>query len=267
METGSHIGTAAAPRRPGVGDDGAGGAGDIRVLTRAAVLEGVGKTFGDGAVAVHALQGVDLTIEPGEFVVVLGPSGSGKTTLLNLLGGIETSTSGRLVVAGRELSTLEGEQRTAFRRDTVGFVFQFFNLIPSLTARENVELVLELTGRGAKGLAEHHLGQVGLEERLDNFPAQLSGGEQQRVAIARALAKEPPLLLCDEPTGALDVDTAKVVLGLLRRLQQDRGTTVVLVTHNAALAPMADRVLRMRSGVITGDTRNERPVPAESLDW
>ena len=240
---------------------------DVRVATGLAVLEGVTKTFGEGAVAVHALRGVDLTIGAGEFVVVLGPSGSGKTTLLNLLGAIESPSGGRLVVSGQDLASMDNDQRTTFRRDGVGFVFQFFNLIPSLTARENVELVLELTGRGKAGKAEHHLDQVGLGERLDNFPAQLSGGEQQRVAIARALAKEPPLLLCDEPTGALDVDTAKVVLGLLRRLQQDHGTTVLLVTHNAALAPMADRVLRMRSGVITDDTRNDRPVPAESLDW
>jgi putative ABC transport system ATP-binding protein len=191
---------------------------DIRVTTRLAVLEGVGKKYGEGSLAVQALLGVDLNIGAGEFVVVLGPSGSGKTTLLNLLGAIESPTAGRLVVAGQDLSTLSTEERTAFRRDGVGFVFQFFNLIPSLTARENVELVLELTGRPGAGRAEAHLERVGLGERLDNFPAQLSGGEQQRVAIARALAKEPPLLLCDEPTGALDVDTARVVLGLLSRL-------------------------------------------------
>ena len=240
---------------------------DVRVAAELASLQGVEKTYGDGPTAVEALRGVDLTIAAGEFVVVLGPSGSGKTTLLNLLGAIEAPSAGQLVVGDRDLATIGTEERTAFRRDWVGFVFQFFNLIPSLTARENVELVLELTGRSGAGRAEAQLAQVGLGERLDNFPAQLSGGEQQRVAIARALAKEPPLLLCDEPTGALDVDTAKLVLGLLRRLQQDRGTTVLLVTHNAALAPMADRVLRMRSGVITDDTRNDRPVPAESLDW
>ena len=239
----------------------------VRVTADLAILQSVVKTYGDGALAVHALRNVDLSLRAGEFVVVLGPSGSGKTTLLNLLGAIESPTAGRLSVAGSDVATMSAEECTTFRRDAVGFVFQFFNLIPSLTARENVELVLELTGRSGGGRAEQHLTAVGLGERLDNFPAQLSGGEQQRVAIARALAKEPPLLLCDEPTGALDVDTAKVVLGLLRRLQQDHGTTVVLVTHNGALAPMADRVLRMRSGVITDDTRNDRPVPAELLDW
>jgi putative ABC transport system ATP-binding protein len=240
---------------------------DLRVSTQLAVLEGVVKTYGEGALAVQALRGVDLSIAAGEFVVVLGPSGSGKTTLLNVLGAIESPTSGRLSVAGHDLAALDPKACTAFRRDGVGFVFQFFNLIPSLTARENVELVLELTGRSGSGRARAHLEQVGLGDRLDNFPAQLSGGEQQRVAIARALAKEPPLLLCDEPTGALDVDTAKVVLGLLRRLQQERGTTVVLVTHNSALAPMADRVLRLRSGVVVDDVRNDDPVAAETLDW
>ena len=240
---------------------------DIRVATELAVLDGVTKTYGEGPLAVQALRGVDLSIGAGEFVVVLGPSGSGKTTLLNLLGAIESPTAGRLMVAGSDLATMGTDERTAFRRDGVGFVFQFFNLIPSLTARENVELVLELTGRPGAGRAEAQLAQVGLGERLDNFPAQLSGGEQQRVAIARALAKEPPLLLCDEPTGALDLDTAKVVLGLIRRLQRERGTTVLLVTHNSAIAPMADRVLRLRSGVVVDDVRNDRPLAAEQLDW
>jgi putative ABC transport system ATP-binding protein len=240
---------------------------DLRVTTQLAVLEGVVKTYGEGAVAVQALRGVDLSIAAGEFVVVLGPSGSGKTTLLNLLGAIESPTSGRLSVAGHDFAALDPKACTAFRRDAVGFVFQFFNLIPSLTARENVELVLELTGRAGGGRAERHLAAVGLGDRLDNFPAQLSGGEQQRVAIARALAKEPPLLLCDEPTGALDMETARVVLGLLRRLQQERGTTVLLVTHNSAIAAMADRVLRLRSGGVVDDVRNDEPVPAETLDW
>jgi putative ABC transport system ATP-binding protein len=235
--------------------------------THSVVLESVTKTFGEGDLAVHALRGVDLTLAPGEFVVVLGPSGSGKTTLLNLTGGIETLTSGRLTVAGRDVGTLGRDERTAFRRDVVGFVFQFFNLIPSLTALENVDLVLELTGHAEDGRAEAHLREVGLTDRLGHFPAQLSGGEQQRVAIARALAKRPPVLLCDEPTGALDVDTARVVLALLRRLQQEHGTTVLLVTHNSAIAPMADRVLRLRSGAIVDDIRNARPVGAEELDW
>ena len=240
---------------------------DIGVATELAVFKAVEKTYGDGALTVHALRCMDLTLRAGEFVVVLGPSGSGKTTLLNLLGAIEPPTAGRLIVAGSDLATMTSEQRTAFRRDSVGFVFQFFNLIPSLTARENVELVLELTGRAGGGRAERHLGAVGLANRLDNFPAQLSGGEQQRVAIARALAKEPPLLLCDEPTGALDMETARVVLGLLRRLQQERGTTVLLVTHNSAIAAMADRVLRLRSGAVIDDVCVDDPAPAETLEW
>ena len=240
---------------------------DVEVATELAVFKGVGKTYGDGALAVQALKGVDLSLRAGEFVVVLGPSGSGKTTLLNLLGAIESPTAGMLTVAGSELAAMSADERTAFRRDGVGFVFQFFNLIPSLTARENVELVLELTGRGGGDRAEHHLRAVGLGDRLDNFPAQLSGGEQQRVAIARALAKEPPLLLCDEPTGALDIDTARVVLALVRKLQQERATTVLLVTHNSAIAPMADRVLRLRSGAVIEDVPNETPLPAEMLDW
>ena len=240
---------------------------DVRVTAELALLQSVVKTYGDGALAVHALRSVDRSLRAGEFVVVLGPSGSGKTTLLNLLGAIESPTAGRLTVAGSDLAAMNAEERTAFRRDGVGFVFQFFNLIPSLTARENVELVLELTGRGGGGRAEEHLGKVGLGDRLDNFPAQLSGGEQQRVAIARALAKEPPLLLCDEPTGALDIDTARIVLAHLRKLQQQRGTTVLLVTHNSAIAPLADRVLRLRSGAVIEDVRNDHPVPAETLDW
>ena len=240
---------------------------DVGVATELAVFHGVEKTYGDGALAVRALRGVDLSLRAGEFVAVLGPSGSGKTTLLNLLGAIESPTAGRLFVAGSDLAALSAEERTAFRRDGVGFVFQFFNLIPSLTARENVELVLELTGRAGGGRAEEQLAAVGLSDRLDNFPAQLSGGEQQRVAIARALAKAPPLLLCDEPTGALDIDTARVVLALLRTLQRQRATTVVLVTHNSAIAPMADRVLRLRSGAVIDDVRNDDPMPAERLDW
>ena len=228
-------------------------------------LRGVRKTYGEGEVAVQALRGVDLEIRPEEFVVLLGPSGSGKTTLLNLIGGIEPASEGEIVVGGSDVTELGEEGRTRFRRETVGFVFQFFNLIPTLTALENVELVAEL-GDGADRAPEM-LERVGLGNRIDHFPAQLSGGEQQRVAVARALAGGPRLLLGDEPTGALDLETGRTVLGLLHELSHELHQTVLLVTHNAAIARMADRVLRMRDGRIAGDERNEAPLPAERLEW
>ena len=228
-------------------------------------LRGVRKTYGEGEVAVHALRGVDLEIRPEEFVVLLGPSGSGKTTLLNLIGGIEPASEGEIVVGGSDVTELDEEGRTRFRRETVGFVFQFFNLIPTLTALENVELVAELSG-GAERSPEM-LERVGLGDRMDHFPAQLSGGEQQRVAVARALAGGPRVLLGDEPTGALDLETGRTVLGLLHELSHELHQTVLLVTHNAAIGRMADRVLRMRDGRIVGDERNEAPAPAERLEW
>ena len=236
-----------------------------QVGTPAIVLEGLTKTYGEGEVAVQALRGVDLRIWPEEFVVLLGPSGSGKTTLLNLIGGIEPPTAGRVMVAGQDVSRLDEEGRTRFRRETVGFIFQFFNLIPTLTARENVELIAEL-GKGGDRSVEM-LERVGLGDRLDHFPAQLSGGEQQRVAVARALAGGPRVLLGDEPTGALDLETGRTVLGLLHELSHELGQTLLLVTHNAAIGRMADRVLRMRDGRITADDRNESPAPAEELEW
>ena len=208
---------------------------------------------------------VDLEIWPEEFVVLLGPSGSGKTTLLNLIGGIEPATAGDIVVAGNDVTELDEEGRTAFRRDTVGFIFQFFNLVPTLTALENVELVAEL-GRGADRSAEM-LERVGLGDRMDHFPAQLSGGEQQRVAVARALAGGPRVLLGDEPTGALDLETGRTVLSLLHELSHELDQTVLLVTHNASIARMADRVLRMRDGEIVSDERNPVPAAAEVLEW
>ena len=228
-------------------------------------LRGVRKTYGEGEVAVHALRGVDLEIQPEEFVVLLGPSGSGKTTLLNLIGGIEPASEGEIVVGGSDVTELDEEGRTRFRRETVGFVFQFFNLIPTLTALENVELVAELSGGGER--APEMLQRVGLGDRMDHFPAQLSGGEQQRVAVARALAGGPRVLLGDEPTGALDLETGRTVLGLLHELSHELHQTVLLVTHNAAIGRMADRVLRMRDGRIVGDERNEAPAPAERLEW
>ncbi len=228
-------------------------------------LRGVRKTYGEGEVAVHALRGVDLEIRPEEFVVLLGPSGSGKTTLLNLVGGIEPASDGEILVGGSDVTELDEEGRTRFRRETVGFVFQFFNLIPTLTALENVELVAEL-GDGAERAPEM-LERVGLGDRMDNFPAQLSGGEQQRVAVARALAGAPRVLLGDEPTGALDLETGRTVLALLHELSHELRQTVLLVTHNAVIARMADRVLHMRDGRIVGDERNESPLPAERLEW
>ena len=226
---------------------------------------GLGKTYRGGAVSVRALRGVDLDVAPGAFVVVLGPSGSGKTTLLNILGGIDTPTEGSVSVDGQPLEHLTQRELTTYRRETVGFVFQFFNLVPSLTALENVELIAQLTGGGAR--AADVLEAVGLGERLHHFPAALSGGEQQRVAIARALAKEPGLLLCDEPTGALDLETGREVLALLRRTNRERGLTIVAVTHNAAIAAMADRVVRMRSGEVVEDSAVEAPVEAEEVSW
>jgi putative ABC transport system ATP-binding protein len=229
-------------------------------------LEAVSKTYGEGAIAVHALKDVTLSIESGSFVVLLGPSGSGKTTLLNLIGGIEEATAGRIRVAGVELSGLGGDQLTEYRRTAVGFVFQFFNLVPTLTAQENVELVAELGGPGAAARSQAALSAVGLADRADHFPGSMSGGQQQRVAIARAVVKAPPLLLCDEPTGSLDLDTGRQVLADLR-LHVSDGRTVLLVTHNAAIARMADRVIHLGSGRVVGDEPVTDPLPAELVAW
>jgi len=227
----------------------------------------VWKTYGEGVTAVHALEGVDLEVPRGQFTVILGPSGSGKTTLLNIVGAIDEGTSGTISVEGTDLGDLDDKSRVSYRRSTVGFVFQFFNLIPTLTAMENVELVAELTGDDAGERSRRALHEVGLGERFDHFPSQLSGGEQQRVAIARALAKQPPILLCDEPTGELDFETGRMILALLRRLNRENGQTVLLVTHNAAVGEMADRVVRLRSGKIAEDRMNPDPVEAEALTW
>jgi len=230
-------------------------------------LIGAAKTYGEGATSVKALQPTDLKIERGEFVVILGPSGSGKTTLLNLVGGIDTPTAGHVVVDGQEVGSLDGKDRVMFRRRSVGFIFQFFNLIPTLTALENVELVAELTGGVENGRSADVLSQVGLADRLTHFPSQLSGGEQQRVAIARALVKHPPVLLSDEPTGELDFEMGRLILSLLRKLNRDLDQTVLLVTHNAAIGDMADRVVRLRSGRVVDDTRNANPQAAEEIIW
>jgi putative ABC transport system ATP-binding protein len=225
----------------------------------------VGKVYRTGAIEIHALRGVDLDVYSGEFIVLLGPSGSGKSTLLNILGGLDAPTSGELRWRDHELVGASEAELTRFRREHVGFVFQFYNLIGSLTARENVELVTDL--------AEHPMGpdealeRVGLADRMDHFPSQLSGGEQQRVAIARAIAKRPDVLLCDEPTGALDYPTGKLVLDTIARVNAELGTTAIVITHNAAIAGMADRVLRLADGRLVADERNAHKVTAAELSW
>jgi putative ABC transport system ATP-binding protein len=230
-------------------------------------LEGVTKVYGSGDVAVHALRGVDLEIPAGQFVVVLGPSGSGKTTLLNLIGGIEPPTAGRITVAGREITDLAEKALTSYRRDMVGFVFQFFNLVPSLTALENVALIAELVGERDPETVRAALDAVGLADRADHFPSSLAGGEQQRVAIARALVKRPSVLLADEPTGSLDLETGRGVLSALHASGRADGRTVLLVTHNSAIAGMADRVVRMGSGRVEEDRLQPRPLPPEEISW
>jgi len=229
-------------------------------------LEAVSRRYGEGPTAVDALKEISLEVEAGEFVVILGPSGSGKTTLLNLIGGIDSPTSGRVIIGGRDIGEFDMDRRVAYRRDHVGFVFQFFNLIPTLTALENVALIAELTGKDAEASAQA-LREVGLSELLDRFPSALSGGEQQRVAIARALAKRPELLLCDEPTGALDIETGRRILAVLREINRRDGVSLITVTHNAAIGAMGDRVLRMRSGEIVSEQRNEHPVEADEVEW
>jgi putative ABC transport system ATP-binding protein len=226
---------------------------------------GLSKIYRMGEVQVHALRSVDLDLYRGEFVVILGPSGSGKSTLLNILGGLDVPTSGSVHFFEHDLTAARDRDLTRFRREHVGFVFQFYNLIPSLTARENVALVTEIAERPMDPAAALRL--VGLGDRLDHFPAQLSGGEQQRVAIARAVAKQPDALLCDEPTGALDYETGKVVLEVLDRVNRELGTTTAVITHNTSIAAMADRMVRLRSGQIAEIRRNERRARPDELSW
>jgi putative ABC transport system ATP-binding protein len=225
----------------------------------------VSKVYRMGEVEVHALHAVDLDLYQGEFVVILGPSGGGKSTLLNILGGLDVPTSGEVVFRDHNLTAAGDRELTRFRREHVGFVFQFYNLIPSLTALENVELVTEIAEHPMT--AEEALRLVGLGERLHHFPAQMSGGEQQRVAIARAIAKRPDVLLCDEPTGALDYTTGKLVLEVLERINRELGTTTAIITHNAAIAAMADRVIRLGSGQIIEVRRNEKKARPAELEW
>ena len=229
------------------------------------VARGITKVYHMGEVDVHALQGVDLELYEGEFVVLLGPSGSGKSTLLNILGGLDVPTGGTVRYREHDLTDDDDALLTRYRREHVGFVFQFYNLIPSLTARENVALVTDIATNPMP--AEEALGLVGLADRLDHFPSQLSGGEQQRVAIARAIAKRPDVLLCDEPTGALDVKTGVVVLEAIRHVNEDLGTTTAVITHNATIARMADRVITLSGGRIAGVLRNQTKVAAQDLVW
>jgi putative ABC transport system ATP-binding protein len=226
---------------------------------------GVTKVYHMGEVDVHALRGVDLDLYAGEFVVLLGPSGSGKSTLLNILGGLDTVTAGSVSYRGRDLTQVGDAELTRYRREHVGFVFQFYNLIPSLTARENVALVTEISTRPMR--PEEALDLVGLADRMDHFPSQLSGGQQQRVAIARAVAKRPYILLCDEPTGALDVETGILVLEAIARVNRELGTTTAVITHNVAIAAMADRVVHIFDGRIQKVRRNDHRVSAKELEW
>lgn len=228
-------------------------------------LKDVVKKYVTGEITVLAADGINFSVEKGEFVIIVGASGAGKTTVLNILGGMDEATSGSIVVDGRDISRYTPKQLTQYRRDDIGFVFQFYNLVQNLTAKENVELANQICRNPLD--AADILREVGLGERLDNFPAQLSGGEQQRVAIARALAKNPKLLLCDEPTGALDYNTGKAILKLLQDTCRRNGMTVIVITHNSALTPMADRVIRMKNGRVSEMTTNESPMPVERIEW
>lgn len=228
-------------------------------------LENVKKIYQTGEVITKAVDGIDFTVDQGEFALIIGASGAGKTTVLNILGGMDTATSGAVYIDGEDISKWNKKQLTGYRRDDIGFVFQFYNLVQNLTALENVELALQICKDPLD--AREVLTDVGLKDRMLNFPAQLSGGEQQRVAIARALAKNPKLLLCDEPTGALDYQTGKAILKLLQDTCRQKGMTVVVITHNMAIAPMADQVIRFKNGQVRNITRNSEPTPVEQIEW
>ena len=228
-------------------------------------LKNVTKIYQMGEVQIRAVDGIDFSIDKGECVVVVGPSGAGKTTVLNILGGMDKASGGEVLVDGKDIAGYSQKQLTGYRRNDIGFVFQFYNLVPNLTALENVELALQISRNPLD--AKTVMQEVGLGDRLNNFPAQLSGGEQQRVSIARALAKNPKLLLCDEPTGALDYQTGKAILKLLQDMCRERGMTVIVITHNSALTPMADRVIRIKNGKVSEMHRNEHPVSVETIEW
>ena len=225
----------------------------------------VGKTYQMGELAISALHDASFTVEKGELVVIVGPSGAGKTTLLNILGGMDTLTTGKVLLDGKEISAMNRRELTQYRRQDVGFVFQFYNLVGNLTALENVELANQICKNPLD--AATVLGEVGLGNRMKNFPSQLSGGEQQRVAIARALAKNPKLLLCDEPTGALDYQTGKAILKLLQDTGRSTGMTVIIITHNSALTAMADRVIRVKNGTVVSETVNDHPQNIAEIEW
>lgn len=235
---------------------------DRKVLMR---VENVSKTYKMGEVTVNALQNASFELYEGEFAVILGPSGSGKSTLLNILGGMDLPTEGKVFVNGKEITQYNDRQLTIYRRDQVGFVFQFYNLMGNLTARENVELATEICENALD--IDEVMEQVGLGERKDHFPAQMSGGEQQRVAIARAVAKNPLVLLCDEPTGALDFKTGIMILSLLEKINKQYNKTILIITHNAAIGDMAHRVIKMRSGNIIEIKENTNPIPPERIEW
>ena len=228
-------------------------------------LDKVSKIYKMGEVEIRAVDNISFEISKGEFVVVVGPSGAGKTTVLNILGGMDTATEGNVYVDGSNIAEYNSHQLTAYRRDDIGFVFQFYNLVPNLTALENVELAMQICKNPLD--AKKVLCEVGLEDRMGNFPAQLSGGEQQRVSIARALAKNPKLLLCDEPTGALDYQTGKAILKLLQDMCSEKGMTVIVITHNSALTPMADRVIHIKNGTVSAMELNTDPTPVEEIEW
>ena len=228
-------------------------------------LDKVSKIYKMGEVEIRAVDNISFEISKGEFVVVVGPSGAGKTTVLNILGGMDTATKGNVFVDGSNIAEYNSHQLTAYRRDDIGFVFQFYNLVPNLTALENVELAMQICKNPLD--AKKVLCEVGLEDRMGNFPAQLSGGEQQRVSIARALAKNPKLLLCDEPTGALDYQTGKAILKLLQDMCREKGMTVIVITHNSALTPMADRVIHIKNGTVSAMELNTDPTPVEEIEW
>lgn len=228
-------------------------------------LKDITKIYKMGEVEIRAADNISFSIEKGEFVVIVGPSGAGKTTVLNILGGMDTATGGTLIVDGQDVTAYDSKKLTGYRRDDIGFVFQFYNLVPNLTALENVELALQICKDplDAKTVME----EVGLGDRLDNFPAQLSGGEQQRVSIARALAKNPKLLLCDEPTGALDYNTGKAILKLLQNMCREKGMTVIVITHNQAISPMADRLIHIKNGKVSRMEINRDPVSIDEIEW
>ena len=228
-------------------------------------LKSVRKIYKMGVVEIRAVDGISFSIEKGEFVIIVGPSGAGKTTVLNILGGMDTATSGKVIVDGQDVAQYNNRHLTRYRRDDIGFVFQFYNLVQNLTAKENVELASQICKNPLE--ADQVLGEVGLSERMNNFPAQLSGGEQQRVAIARALAKNPKLLLCDEPTGALDYQTGKQILKLLQSTCWKKNMTVIVITHNSAITPMADHVIEIKNGRVGREYYNDNPLSVDKIEW